>query len=110
MIAILPETEPLWIGRHGLEPEAGEFEVANPDEYVGSYEVAPGVALEITTADGVVFLQAPGQQRVGMEAVAEDTFLIRLAGAKVTFERDDSGAVVALVLDQAGNQTRGTKR
>jgi hypothetical protein len=90
--------------------EAGEFEVTNPDEYVGSYEVAPGVALEITTADGVVFLQAPGQQRVGMEAVGEDTFLIRLAGARITFERDDSGAVVALVLDQAGNQTRATKR
>ena len=87
-----------------------EFEVADPEEYAGSYEVAPGVALEITTADGVVFLQAPGQQKIGMEAVAEDSFLIRLASAKVTFERDDSGAVTALVLDQAGNQTRGTKK
>ena len=87
-----------------------EFEVANPDEYVGSYEVAPGVALEITAADGVVSLQAPGQQKVGLEAVAEDTFLIRLAGANITFERDDSGAVTALVLDQAGNQTRGIKK
>jgi hypothetical protein len=66
--------------------------------------------LEITAAEGIVYLQAPGQQKVGMEAVEEDTFLIRLAGAKVTFERDDSGEVVALVLDQAGNQTRGTKR
>ncbi len=87
-----------------------EFEVTNPDEYVGSYEIAPGVALEITAADGVVFLQAPGQQKIGLEAVAEDSFLIRLAGAEVTFERDDSGAVAALVLDQAGNQTRGTKK
>jgi hypothetical protein len=90
--------------------EPGEFEVRDPDEYVGSYEVAPGVALEITAAEGVVYLQAPGQQKVGMEAVGEDSFLIRLAGAKVTFERDESGAVVALVLDQAGNQTRGAKR
>jgi hypothetical protein len=90
--------------------EPGEFELTNPDEYVGSYEIGPGVALEVTTADGVVFLQAPGQQNVGMEAVGEDTFLIRLAGATITFERDDSGAVVALVLDQAGAQTRATKR
>lgn len=90
--------------------EAGEFDVANPDEYVGSSEIAPDVALEITATDGVVYLQAPGQQRVGMEPVEEDVFLIRLAGAKVTFERDDSGAVVALALDQAGNQTRATRR
>lgn len=94
----------------GTAAEAGEFEVANPDEYVGSYEVASGVALEITTADGVVYLQAPGQQKVGMEAVETDTFLIRLAGAQVTFDRDETGEVVALVLDQAGNQTRATKR
>ncbi len=87
-----------------------EFEVTNPDEYVGSYEIAPGAVLEVSAADGVVFLQAPGQQKIGMEAVAEDAFLIRLAGAKITFERDDSGAVTTLVLDQAGNQTRATKK
>lgn len=87
-----------------------KFEVENPDEYAGSYEVAPGVALEITAEDGVVYLQAPGQQRVGLEAVSEDTFVIRLAGAEVTFERDDSGAVFTLVLDQGGNKTRGTKK
>jgi hypothetical protein len=90
--------------------EADEFDVVNPDEYVGSYEIASGVALEISAADGVVYLQAPGQQKVGMEAVEEDIFLIRLAGARVTFERDNSGAIVTLVLDQAGNQTRATRR
>lgn len=89
---------------------AKEFNVENPDEYVGRYEVAPGVALEITADDGVVFLQAPGQQKIGMEAVAKDSFRIRLAGARITFERNDSGAVSALVLDQAGNQTRGTRK
>jgi len=94
------------------EPVAGddEFTVDNPKEYVGSYEIAPGVALEITAADGTVFLQAPGQQKIGIEAVARDEFLIRLADAKVTFERDASGSVTALVLDQGGNKTRGTKK
>lgn len=31
-------------------------------------------------------------------------------GATITFERDGSGKVVGLVLDQAGNQTRATKK
>jgi hypothetical protein len=87
-----------------------EFTLDKPEEYVGSYKVAPGVALEVTAADGTVFLQAPGQQKIGLEAVAEDGFLIRLANAKVTFERDASGSVAALVLDQGGNVTRGTRK
>ena len=31
-----------------------------------------------------------------MEAISEDTFLIRAAGANVTFEQDDSGEVAAM--------------
>jgi len=94
----------------GAMEAPADFELTSADEYIGSYEIVPGVALEITAEAGTVFLQAPGQQSVGLEAVSEDTFVIRLAGAQVTFERDEYGAVVALVLDQAGNQTRATKR
>lgn len=87
-----------------------KVEVADAQGYVGSYEVAPGVALEITTAGGDLYLQAPGQQKVPLVAEADGTFSIPLAGAKVTFKRDGAGAVTALVLDQAGNQTHGTKK
>jgi hypothetical protein len=45
-----------------------------------------------------------------MEAVSAVTFMIRLAGTEIIFERDESGPVVALVPDQAGTQTRGSKR
>ncbi len=86
------------------------YELSDAESYAGSYEIAPGMALEVTAADGVVFLQAPGQQKVGMEAVAADEFLIRLAGAKVNFERDDDGSIVVLVLDQAGRQTRAVRK
>ena len=48
--------------------------------------------------------------RGASEAVGDDAFAIRLAGAKISFERNESGAVVALVLDQAGNETRGIKK
>lgn len=71
---------------------------------------APGVSLEVTVEAGEVFLQAPGQQRVGMKQVGEDAFSIPLANARVSFERGDVEQVTALVLKQAGNQTRGLKR
>ncbi len=94
------------------DPAADEvaYEVADADAYVGSYEVAPGLALEITTAHGIVFLQAPGQQKIGLEPVAADEFLIRLAGARVTFERDEADRIVALVLDQGANRTRALRK
>ena len=80
------------------------------DVYVGSYEVAPGVNLEVTEGDDGLLLQAPGQQRVPMTAGTEtDTFEIQLAGATIVFSRDDSDQVVGLVLHQAWNQTRATK-
>ncbi len=93
-----------------IAPSSEKVEVSNLERYVGIYEVAPGVDLEISTAGGVLFLQAPGQQKVGLEAVGDDTFLIRLANAKVVFEADDSGAITALVLYQGGIETRATKK
>ena len=55
-------------------------------------------------------LQAPGQQKIGMEAAGGDVFLIRLANAEVTFERDDSGAVISLVLDPGRQSAHGASR
>ena len=78
--------------------------------YIGSYEVAPSVSLEVTSGDEGLLLQAPGQQRVSLTAGTDaDTFEIKLAGATVVFSRDFGGEVVGLVLHQAGAQTRATK-
>ena len=90
-------------------PASAKSAVADADAYVGSYEVAPGVALEITAAGGDLYLQAPGQQKVALVADPDGSFSIPLAGARVTFEQNDSGAVTALVLDQSGHQTRGIR-
>ena len=78
--------------------------------YIGSYEVAPGVNLEVTNGDEGLLLQAPGQQRVPLTAGTDtDTFEIQLAGATVVFSRGSNGQVVGLVLHQGGAQTRATK-
>ena len=78
--------------------------------FVGSYEVAPGVTLEVTRGNDGLLLQAPGQQRVPMTAGADtDTFEIQLAGATVVFSRDSSDQVTGLVLHQSGAETRATR-
>lgn len=84
--------------------------VKNPEHYIGSYEVAPGVALEISSQEGVLFLQAPGQQKIALQAEADGSFSIPLAGATVIFEKDESGQAVSLTLDQAGHKTIGIRK
>lgn len=83
---------------------------ASLQDYVGSYEVAPGVALEVTEGDDGLRVQAPGQQPAPMTAGTDkDTFKIAAAGATIVFSRDNTDQVVELVLYQAGNETRATK-
>ena len=77
--------------------------------YAGEYEVAPGIRLKVTGDDGVLFLQAPGQQRVPMAAEPDGSFSIKAAGARVEFLRDDAGGVTGLVLHQGGNATRAAR-
>lgn len=96
------------VGQPAAAP--AKVEVADADAYVGSYEVAPGVALEVSTAGGDLYLQAPGQQKVALVAEVDGTFSIPMAGAKIVFERDDSGAITGLVMDQAEHQTKATKK
>ena len=92
------------------EPSPGTLDPKKLVAYVGVYEIAPGVMLEVTSSGGTLYLQVPGQQKVPMTPGEEpDTFEIRLAGATILFVRDATGAVTELVLRQAGSEQRGRK-
>ncbi len=104
------DTRQWFFACEGAAPAPAAVQITDVSVLVGSYEVAPGVDLEVTATDGDLFLQAPGQQRVALVADPDGTFSIPLAGAKIVFERDDTGAVSGLVLHQAGNETRATKK
>ena len=95
-----PESEGVASGQ-----ERGDLEI-----FVGSYEVAPGVALEVSVGESGLLLQAPSQQKVHMTLGEEpDTFEIKLAGAVIEFVRDESGRVIELVLHQAGIEQRARR-
>ena len=84
--------------------------VQNPEVYLGSYEVTAGVVLEISTADGILFLQVPGQKKVPLQANTDGTYSIPLAGAKVIFEKNESGTITGFVLHQGSNETRAMRK
>lgn len=98
------------IVRGTAEPAAPERDAASLEAYVGSYQVAAGIALQISAVNGTLFVQAPGQQKVPMTAgVAADSFEIKIAGARIEFTRDAAGIVNELVLRQGGTEQRARR-
>ena len=70
--------------------------------YVGVYQLAPTVSLEITRDGDRIFAQLTGQSRIEIFAEKKDEFFLRIVPAQISFSRDASGNVDALVLHQNG--------
>ena len=78
--------------------------------YEGEYPLLEGFALKIFAQNDKLFAQGTGQQPIELTAVAKDVFVSEAVGAEITFERNASGAVVALTLKQGGQTLRGVRR
>lgn len=80
-------------------------------ELVGRYPLTPAFALDISREGGRLFVQATGQPRVRLLASAPDHFFLpAVPDAELRFERDSSGAVVAVVLRQGGSDQRAPRQ
>jgi CubicO group peptidase (beta-lactamase class C family) len=86
-------------------PERTEITVAEEilRDYVGEYQM-PEMSIVITLEDGRLHAQPSGQQKIPLFAETDDMFFARAVNAQVSFTRDSSGEVTALVLHQGGRQ------
>jgi hypothetical protein len=85
--------------------------LTDPAPYVGDYDVGGGAAILKVSAQGnTLYLQAPGQQPVALEAYSDGTFGIPLAAAIIEFEGDPATGITALNLKQGAALTRGVKK
>jgi CubicO group peptidase (beta-lactamase class C family) len=87
-------------------PERTEITVAEEilRDYVGEYQMTPEMSIVITLEDGRLHAQPSGQQKIPLFAETDDMFFARAVNAQVSFTRDSSGEVTALVLHQGGRQ------
>jgi D-alanyl-D-alanine-carboxypeptidase/D-alanyl-D-alanine-endopeptidase len=83
--------------------------VANAADYPGSYPLSATFVIQVSVEAGSVYVQATGQPRLGLRPKAGDTFSVTGVQAEITFERDGSGKVVALVLHQNGRDQRAIR-
>lgn len=88
---------------------AGAAQGAALSDYAGTYPLAPGFALTIDQADGQLRAQATGQGAFTLTPAKADMFEAAAYGIELRFERDATGAVIALDLHQGGRVMRGER-
>lgn len=82
--------------------------VANAADYAGRFSL-PASSLVVTQRAGGLFVQGSAGPWQMLRETGPDRFAIVDWVAEISFERDATGKVVALVLNQDGNERRGAR-
>jgi D-alanyl-D-alanine-carboxypeptidase/D-alanyl-D-alanine-endopeptidase len=79
--------------------------------FVGIYEIAWGLELDVALRDGALFISSNmGGPPVQLVPESANDFFARGVDAQITFVRDANGRVTSLVLHQYGRDQQATKR
>jgi len=78
-------------------------------DWAGDYRVAPRFSLRIFEEGGRLKVQGTAQPSFDAEVVGQDRIEIKVVGAAVQFNRDDTGKVVSVTLRQKGQVLEGKK-
>ncbi len=90
-------------------PRPAPTAVKNAADYLGSYHLTPGFAIDIRERRGALVGQCTGQPPFAMREIAPDRFALVGVPAEISFERGADGRVAALVLHQNGRDQRAPR-
>ena len=72
------------------------------DGYIGRYRLAPNFILTVTREGRRLFTQATGQGKIEIFPEGERDYFAKAVDAQITFEPDEHGRAVRLILHQHG--------
>jgi D-alanyl-D-alanine carboxypeptidase len=75
------------------------------DGYVGRYQLGPNFILTISREGDHLFSQASGQPKVEIFPEGDRDYFLKVVDAQITFETDDHGHAIRLILHQGGLDT-----
>lgn len=90
-------------------PQSVVLDATTLANYIGHYQLTHDAVIDVTVKDGQPFVQLTGQPAFPLFASARDKFFLRVVDAKIDFERDAGGKVVALTLHQNGVDRRAPR-
>jgi D-alanyl-D-alanine carboxypeptidase len=76
------------------------LEPALLERFLGSYELAPGFVLEITLAEGQMYAQAPGQEKIKLFPETPERIFATEVDLHFDFKFDPQGKVLNCILTQ----------
>ena len=95
--------------RYYEDPAAGHIAAAKLADYVGTYQLAPGVVIEITQSDNQVYAQRGSQKPYRLVPESSDVFFRQGVEGRKLFHRDASNHV-DLLIDRRNNEDLFWKR
>jgi CubicO group peptidase (beta-lactamase class C family) len=66
-------------------------------QYLGRYQVSPNLIMDVNTIDGGLFLRGTGGDYLPLDPLGPDTFFYKQIYARISFRRDASGKVDAIL-------------
>lgn len=90
------------------EPQEIAFDAATSGDYIGKYQFNFGV-LDVVLRSDHLEAQLTGQSAHPIFASDKDKFFYKVVDAKLDFERDGGGKVIAVVLHQNGRDMRAPR-
>jgi predicted alpha/beta superfamily hydrolase len=78
-------------------------------QYVGKYQVAPQVSIEIINDDGRLVMVVPGNTRIPLLAENEEKFFVKGIYLMVRFKKNEAGKVTGVEVEQYSGTTFAQK-
>lgn len=91
------------------EPKQVALDPATLHDYVGKYQFPFGAVLDVTLSGDQLAAQLSGQPSAPIYPSAKDEFFYKIVDARLSYERDAGGKVVAVVLHQNGQDMRAPR-
>lgn len=97
--------KPLPVEREGIS-----LSVEILQRYVGQYELAPGMQLDVCLKDDKLVVQPSGQPEAELFAETETRFFMKIVDASLEFVLDAASVAVAIDFKQGNFQTRAKRK
>ncbi|MFN8354888.1 MAG: serine hydrolase [Spirosomataceae bacterium] len=105
------------LGRYFFDPSAKITPVKKSitvpasvlQNYVGTYQIAPGAVFEVKLESGQLFVKLTGQDFLEVYPESETKFFYREVEASISFFKNDQGQVNKMILYQNGREIPATR-
>jgi hypothetical protein len=80
------------------------------EQYVGTYEIRPGVNVIITMEGNQLFTQVTGQEKIPLFAESETKFFLKIVDSQHEYLKNDKGVVTHVIIRQGPNEIKAPRK